>query len=74
MSNKRIECPTCADFTRVEVNQKSDGFSAFMLECGHCGTVWTLKDGIEKAIILNSVVRNSDNTNPVRLSGQRINV
>lgn len=53
MNKYHMQCPSCADATRVEINLKSDGFSKRMFECGSCGTLWTFKHSVEDIVILN---------------------
>lgn len=47
-----MKCPTCSSITGIEVNLKADGFAENLLECVHCGAVWTLKGRV--AIVIHS--------------------
>jgi uncharacterized Zn finger protein len=49
-----MKCPTCTKTTRVEVSLKADGFAESLLECGHCGAIWTLKGGSALTIVEGS--------------------
>lgn len=39
-----MECPVCKHKERAELDTHSDGFARDMIECGHCGALWTFKE------------------------------
>jgi len=41
---KRMECPVCQHQEKAELDTHADGFAHNLIECGHCGAVWTHKE------------------------------
>lgn len=39
-----MECPVCLHKEKVEIDTHSDGFAHDLIECGHCGALWTCKE------------------------------
>ncbi len=40
------ECPICHNGNRVEVDIHADGFANNLEECGVCGALWSMNDGL----------------------------
>lgn len=43
-----MKCPVCEERDKVELSTHSEGYTSKetpVKECGHCGSIWTAKDG-----------------------------
>jgi len=39
-----MECPICMHKEKAQIDTHSDGYARDMIECGHCGALWTFKE------------------------------
>ena len=49
-----MSCPVCKEKKKVEIDMHCDGFAEALEECGHCGSVWTLRG--DKMTVLHGPV------------------
>lgn len=46
-----MKCPVCKKNEHVDINLHADGFSENIMECGVCGTLWSINyEGAEVVI------------------------
>lgn len=40
----KMECPVCSHQEKAELDTHADGYAHNIIECGHCGALWTCKE------------------------------
>ena len=45
-----MKCPICNDTVHVDYNLHSEGFSDGVMECGACGTIWSVIFGVTSIV------------------------
>ena len=45
-----MNCPICRNNDHIEYNLHSEGFAEGIMECGICGTIWSVNHGSTKIV------------------------
>lgn len=45
-----MRCPVCKSFKNSEIDLHSPGFAEGIIECGVCGTVWSVNHGVVEVV------------------------
>lgn len=45
-----MKCPVCKNHEHIDIELHSNGFNEEIIECPHCGTIWSVNHGVTEIV------------------------